>query len=54
MKQWLIQHYGGASRIINDIINDLSIRPKPNANDSNAKFTFYAHISGALQRLERL
>ena len=54
MKQWLIQHYGGASRIINDIINDLSIRPKPNANDSNAKFTFYAHISGALARLERL
>ncbi len=54
MKKWLIQQYGGASRIINDIINDLSLRPKPNANDSNAKFTFYAYISGALQRLERL
>ena len=54
MKQWLILNYGGASRIINDIIKDLSVRPKPNSNDNNARFSFYAFISGALQRLERL
>ena len=54
MKQWLILNYGGVSRIINDIINDLSRRPKPNLNNSNAKFSFYAHISSALQRIERL
>ena len=42
MKQWLIQNYGGVSRIINDIINDLSRRTKPNPTNSNARFTFYA------------
>ena len=54
MKQWRIQNYGGVSRIVNDIINDLSRRSKPGPYNSNAKFTFYAYISGALQRLERL
>ena len=54
MKQWLILNYGGVSRIINDIINDLSRRSKPNPNNSNAKLNFYAHISSALQRIERL
>ena len=54
MKQWLIQNYGGVSRIVNDIFNDLSRRSKLCPNNSNAMFTFYAYISGALQRLERL
>ena len=54
MKLWLIQNYGGVSRIINDIIDNLSRRTKPNLTNSNARFTFYAHISSALQRIERL
>ena len=54
MKQWLILNYSGVSRIINDIINDLSRRPKSNLNNSTAKFSFYAHITSALQRIERL
>ena len=54
MRQWLIQKYGGASRIISDIINYLAVRPKPGANDSNARFSFFSHIFGALQRVERL
>ena len=54
MKQWLIHNYGGVSRIVNEIINDHSRQSKPGPNNSNAKFTFYAYISGALQRLERL
>ena len=54
MKQWLILNYGGVSRIVNDMINDLSRRSKPNPNNSNARFTFYAHISSALQRIEKL
>ena len=54
MKQWLILNYGGVSRIINDILNDLSRRPKPSISNSNAKFSFYAHISSALQWIERL
>ena len=26
MKQWLILHYGGASRIVNDIVSNLSLK----------------------------
>ena len=54
MKQWLILNYGGVSRIINNVISDLSCQNKPASNNSQGKFAFYAHISGALQRLERL
>ena len=54
MIQWLVLQYGGASRIISDIINDLAIRPKPGANDNNAKYSFFSHISDALQHVERL
>ena len=54
MKQWLISNNGGISRTINDVISDLSRRNKPASTNSQGKFTFYAHISGALQRLERL
>ena len=54
MKQWLISNYGGVSRIINDVISDPSRQSKPASTNSQGKFTFYAHISGALQRLERL
>ena len=50
MRQWLVQQYGRASRIVNDIIDDLVIRTKPRANDNNA---FFSHIAGPLQRVER-
>ena len=52
MKQWLILNYGGVSRIINDVICELSRQNKPTSNNNQGKFSFYAHISGALQRLE--
>ena len=54
MKQWLIMNYGGVSRIINDVICELSRRNKHGSNNSQAKFTFYALKCGAMQRLERL
>ena len=54
MRHWLILQYGGVSRIISNIINDLAIRPKPGANNNNAKYSFFSHISGALQLKERL
>ena len=41
-------------RIISDIVNDLNRRVKPNPNNSTQRFAFYAGISGALQRMERL
>ena len=53
MKLWLVQNYRGVSRIINDIIGDFSRRTKPSFSNSNAKFTFYALFSSALQ-IERL
>ena len=54
MKLWLVQNYGGVSRIINDIIGDLARRTKPNFSNNNAKFTFFALTSSALLRIERL
>ena len=43
MKVWLVQNYGGVSRIINDIIGDLAWRTKPNFSNNNAKFTFMSY-----------
>ena len=54
MKTWLICNYGGPSRIIGDIINNLSARQKPTLNNRKEKFTFYSAITGAIQRWERL
>ena len=54
MKSWLISNYGGLSRIISDIINDLSRKVKPGSSNNTQRFTFYAYICGALQRMERL
>ena len=54
MKNWLISNYGGVSRIISDIINDLSRKMKPSSSSITQRFTFYAYICGALQRMERL
>lgn len=54
MKQWLILHYGGASRIVNDIVSNLSLKPKPEFGSIGDKYSYYAAITSALQRLEKL
>ena len=54
MKAWLIQTYGGPSRIVNDIISNLALKPKPLASSKREKYMFYSAITGAIQRLERL
>jgi len=41
MKNWLILNYGGVSRIVSDILNDLGRKTKPNPNNSAAKYAFY-------------
>ena len=52
MKTWLITSYGGQSRIVGDIINNLPRKSKPGSRKE--KFVFYSPITGAIQRLERL
>ena len=54
MKTWLITYYGGPSRIVGDIVNNLSRKSKPVAGNRKEKFTFYFAITGAIQRLQRL
>ena len=54
MKTWLISNYGGPSRMVGDMINNLSNRGKPVPDNRKEKFSFYSAISGAIQRLERL
>ena len=53
MENWQISNYGGVSRIISDILNDLSRKTKPN-RITVLRSSFYACILGALQRMERL
>ena len=54
MKTWLISNYGGLSRIVGDIINNLSKRSTPAPEKRKEKISYYSAITGAIQRLERL
>ena len=51
MKTWLITNYGGPSRIVGDIINNLSRKSKPVGGNRKEKFVFYSAITGAIQKL---
>ena len=50
MITWLINNYGGPSRIVGDIINN----SKPIGGNRKDKFVFYSAVQGAIQRLEIL
>ena len=54
MKTWLIVNYGDPARIVGDIASNLSRKYKPTLGNRKEKFSFYAAITGSLQRLERL
>ena len=48
MKTWLSNTYSGLSRIVGDIISNLSRNPKPVGGNRNEKFVFYSTITGAI------
>ena len=54
MKTWRISNYGGPSKIVRDIINNLSKRSKPAPDNRKEKFSFYLAITAAIHRLELL
>ena len=54
MREWLVQNYGGAARIINDTVMALTQRKKPSANDRSDRYLHISAIIAALQRLEKL
>ena len=51
MKAWLIRTYGGPSRIVNDIVTNLALKPKPSSSSKKEKYAFYSAITGAIQPL---
>ena len=51
---YLSNTYGGPSRIVGDIISNLSRKPKPVEGNRKDKFILYSAITGAIQRLEKL
>ena len=53
-KQWLIKNYGGSSRIVGNIVSNLTRKPKPATGNQKEKLAFYSAFTGAIQRLERL
>ena len=54
MREWLVQNYGGAARILNDTVMTLTGRKKPAATDCANRYTHISSIIAALQRLEKL
>ena len=54
MREWLVQNYGGAARILNDTVMALTRRKKPTANDRADRYTHISANIAALQRLEKL
>ena len=50
MREWLINNYGGALRIVNDTIMALARRRKPAANDRSQRHSHLSVIIAALQR----
>ena len=54
MREWLVQNYGGAARIINDTVMALARRKRPAVNDWANRYLHISAIIAALQRLEKL
>ena len=54
IKSWLIEHYGDASRIVNDTINALAKKKKPTSGSTKDRYKFYSEIVVSILRLERL
>ena len=49
MREWLLQNYGGAARIINDTVIALAPRKRPAVND---RADWYLHISAIIAALQ--
>ena len=54
IKLWLIEHYGDASRIVNDTISALAKKKKPAPGFPRDRYKFYSEIVVSILRLERL
>ena len=54
MKTWLIDNFGGPARIVGDIVGNLVKNGKPMSDNRKQKFSFFAAIKEAIQRLEKL
>ena len=54
MREWLVQNYGGAARIINDTVMALTRRKKPSFCDRSDRYLHISAIIAALQWLEKL
>ena len=45
MKAWLIRTYGGPSRIVNDIVSNIALKPKPSSASKKEKYAFKTPLS---------
>ena len=54
MREWLVQNYGGVSRIVNDTVMALARRKKPALPDRADRYLHISAIISSLQRLEKL
>ena len=54
MREWLVQNYGGAARIINDTVMALAPKKRPAVTDRADRYLHISAIIASLQRLEKL
>ena len=50
----MLANYGSLAKINGDIVSNLSKKYKPLLGNKKERFSFYAAITGSIQRLERL
>lgn len=53
-RKWLINKYGGADRVVGDILEGIKQIQKPSPTSKKERYAFYADLTCALSRLDKL
>ena len=54
IRKWLINKYGGADRVVGDILEGIKQIQKPSPTSKKERYAFYADLTCALSRLDKL
>ena len=54
IRKWLITKYGGADRVVGDILEGVKQIQKPSPTSKKERYAFYADLTCALSRLDKL
>ena len=54
LKNWLAEEYGGAERIVSEILTGMLCKRKPMPGNKKERYRFFSEISLGLVRLDKL